>query len=148
MVSDRPGRLWLASRTFEGYLAYTVGTNNLTQWQPVRTVPGTHRGGVCTSRCYEWVSGAAISSWGPGRLELFILAQRSDGAIALMHTWGDNGQWSGRTLNPAPQTRPGMLLGIALALRSYCTTKDPAILAKLPTQLTALERRLKHGDTP
>ena len=96
VVSDQPGRLWLASMTSEGYLAYAVATNNLTQWQPARTVPGTHRGGVCTSRCYTWASAPAISSWGPGRLELFILATRGDGAIALMHTWGDNGQWSGR----------------------------------------------------
>jgi hypothetical protein len=98
-VSDRPGRLWLASKTTQGYLAYNLSSDNgLTSWRGWTPVPGSRQGGVCTSRCYTWIddSSPAFSSWGPGRLELFIFARRDDGAIALMHTWGDNGFWSGR----------------------------------------------------
>jgi hypothetical protein len=55
-----------------------------------------------------------------------------------------DGEWAGRARDPAPDTKPGLLLDIALTLRRYCDTHDAAILRELPAQVTALERRLKH----
>jgi hypothetical protein len=45
---------------------------------------------------YLFSSSPATSSWGPGRMELFINGyNQSTGAFALLHTWADNGAWSG-----------------------------------------------------
>ncbi len=46
---------------------------------------------------YLLSSAPATTSWGPGRMELFINGyNQSNGAIALLHTWADNGVWSGK----------------------------------------------------
>jgi hypothetical protein len=103
-VSDRPGRLWLAAKAVGGDLVYNIAASNgnltgLLAWRGWSRVPGTRAGGVCAGgRCYTWIddSSPALSSWGSGRLELFINATRDDGATTLVHTWGDNGTWSGR----------------------------------------------------
>ncbi|MBA2678214.1 MAG: hypothetical protein H0U76_07475 [Ktedonobacteraceae bacterium] len=45
---------------------------------------------------YLLSSAPATTSWGPGRMELFIYGRNpSTGDMALLHTWADNGHWSG-----------------------------------------------------
>jgi hypothetical protein len=100
-VSDRPNRIWVAGKTTEGYLRYTMADSpapTSLSWPAWSVVPGSNKGGVCISTCYTWNadSAPAISSWGPGRLELFMTGTSASGSIALLHTWGDNGVWSGR----------------------------------------------------
>jgi hypothetical protein len=90
LVSDQPGRLWIAAVDWYGYVVdnvYTAGSG----WRGWCLVPGTE-GGAVYGR-----AGPALSSWGPGRIELFIhRATDGNGGRALRHTWGDNGAWSGR----------------------------------------------------
>jgi hypothetical protein len=99
-VSDQPSRIWLAAHTADGYVVYNMSTGNGgTAWRGWAVVPGSRQGGACAgSHCYTWKaeSGVALTSWGSGRLEIFINALRDDNATALLHTWGDNGSWSGR----------------------------------------------------
>jgi hypothetical protein len=115
MVSDQPGRLWLAAKTTTGEVVinrFVAGTGAWMGW--CTTSSWTHEGGLripfdypwCAPFCYSgfqtptpytWNvdSTPAISSWGPGRLDLFMLGTRYDGAIALLHAWrtGDVGEF-------------------------------------------------------
>jgi hypothetical protein len=108
VVSDQTGRLWLAAKAADGNIVYSAYTSSDNTWRGWTRVPGSIAGnpggvgvetGVFSSELYTFNrdSYPAISSWGPGRLELFMNTTRtSDGAIALLHTWADNGVWSGK----------------------------------------------------
>jgi len=108
VVSDQSGRLWVAAKATDGSIVFTGNSSSDPNWWwPWTQLPGSFRGpgGVVIST--GWSSNdiyffnadsyPAISSWGPGRVELFMNGTRQgDGSIALLHTWADNGQWSGR----------------------------------------------------
>ncbi len=55
--------------------------------------------GNLTNSSELWVinSDPAISSWGPGRRDVFIVAQSANsGGYGLLHTWADNGTWANK----------------------------------------------------
>ena len=106
LVSDRPGRLWLAGKSTAGKVMINMFTASTGIWMGwCETGPTSVRGGVtlvtippfwCGPFCgpfiwsfYAWNADSfpAITSWGPGRLDLFMHATRYDGAIALLHAW-------------------------------------------------------------
>ena len=74
---------------------YTTGFG----WRGWCTIPGSGQfGAYFNSAAHHWMSGSSpsIASWGPGRVELFINTVNSaNGNLELVHTWGDNGSWSG-----------------------------------------------------
>src|ERR1051326_7069702 len=100
-VSDGIGRLTVFARSELGFLyssTYRSGS-----WSGWTLVPGTSGAGVFITHDvifadnYLFTSDPAVSSWGPGRLDLFLYGRHEDtGAIALLHTWADQGAWSGR----------------------------------------------------
>jgi hypothetical protein len=91
VVTDRPAHAILAGLRFGqlGYHEYNVGV-----WSQFRPLLASF-GPTISGRRYTWASEPALSSWGTGRYDLFIRAFRDDGAIALLHTWANNGQWAG-----------------------------------------------------
>ena len=107
VVSDQAGRLWLAAKAGDGNIVFNVYTSSNDTWRGWAVVAGSKSGdpggafietGWYSFQGYRfnWDSYPAMSSWGPGRVELFMNTTRdSDGAIALLHTWADNGVWSG-----------------------------------------------------
>jgi len=73
-------------------------------WSGWTVIPGVSGSGVIciggniilpSFDCYEVNSDPAVASWGPGRMDLFVNALDANGGIALLHTWADNGTWSG-----------------------------------------------------
>jgi len=105
MVSDGVGRLNVFARTFipssgTGELWYNTYNNGT--WSGWHHIPGEAASGlICISRfdCYDYnqfPSDAAVSSWGPGRLDVFVNATRiADNSRVLLHTWADNSTFSG-----------------------------------------------------
>lgn len=52
-----------------------------------------------TNSSEVWIinSDPAVASWGPGRLDVFIVAQSfNSGGYGLLHTWADNNTWSNK----------------------------------------------------
>ncbi len=100
-VSSTPGHLdmFAMSDTNQNSLpTLQHNTYNNGQWSGWSTsLPGSSVTGVYTSSgFYGFTSGPAVSSWGPGHMDLFVNGYNtSTGAIALLHTWADGGTWSG-----------------------------------------------------
>jgi hypothetical protein len=84
----------LVSRTIQGYVMDNVLTSG-SGWRGWCHVPGSEAHGGS----HNWMNGSwpSLSSWGPGRLELFInTVNRSTGNLELSHTWADNGNWANK----------------------------------------------------
>jgi hypothetical protein len=101
VVSGEPGLIRIAAKTNYGFLVenvYFTDSSGYSNWLGWYVVRESNQGGVCIDNkgCWTWLDDSypALSSWGPGRTELFINARRGDGAIGLLHTWQDNGEWS------------------------------------------------------
>jgi hypothetical protein len=98
-ATDQPHSLTLAAKNTAGFLVMQeydryshrwmgwCDTYFGWSWDPF---PGGTR---IDNRYYTWIDGSepVLSSWGPGRLDLWIVARRDDGALALLHGWTDNG---------------------------------------------------------
>lgn len=95
MVSDQPGRLHVVAVTDSGNILHNIYYPNST-WRGWQQLPGT-RGwfDVCEpASCHVLRGSPAVSSWAPGRLDVFVNTWRSDGGSALKHLWMNNGQWA------------------------------------------------------
>jgi hypothetical protein len=85
VISDRPGRFYVVAREFSGALidnVYTEGQG----WSGWCGIPN--------QGMWDHDESPALASWGPGRVDLFV-NKFIDGGKALMHTWAENGVWSG-----------------------------------------------------
>jgi hypothetical protein len=104
VVSDSPGRLTIVTRNTSNSLYYKTESNGV--WSPATTwnnVPGTLPSFPSkvsiTNVTYTFYSDPTVSSWGPGRLDLFVYAyvnSNLDTTKYLLHTWADNSVWSGQ----------------------------------------------------
>jgi hypothetical protein len=97
LASDRDGHYLVTAIRSIGYLGYYEYTpgNGFSPWRDI--AGGSSVGVSIDGRFYRYRSDPAICSWGPGRFDVFILAIRdSDGTRALVHTWANNNQWTGR----------------------------------------------------
>lgn len=103
-VSDSPGRLTVFARDSVGEFSYKTYNNGA--WSPAviwSALPGTDPafgGGAVQLNHdeYTFISDAAVTSWGPGRMDLFIYARStlSPTGVSLLHTWATNSIWSGQ----------------------------------------------------
>lgn len=88
-------------------------------WSTWSIVPGLDTNGmVCLGfdifgciNDYYIHSAPALTSWGPGRMELFVNALNGNGGLTLLHTWADNYTWSGtwETLGTGMQGDPAAM---------------------------------------
>jgi hypothetical protein len=96
-ATDRPHSLMLAAMDTYGFIdvaGYDAGSHMWGTWCTLLTGATLYEGGMGVgSRSYTWVEGSTpvLSSWGPGRFDMWIVAQRDDGAMALLHGWTDGG---------------------------------------------------------
>jgi hypothetical protein len=108
VVSDGVGRLTVVSLTSWGALVSSTYTTDANAWSGWASLPGSvdwlgtpgsvlaH---VSTSTATYSIDDRlpTLTSWGPGRMELFIFGTNvNTGDGALLHTWADNYAWSGR----------------------------------------------------
>jgi hypothetical protein len=120
-VSDGPGRLNLFARdnsfsaSTSAIIWQNIWSNNSwsENWQQV---PGDFENGLLYIDCglftkcpYIILSDPTVSSWGPGRMDLFVYAEDNGHNLDLLHTWADNSTWSDTwenlgsvTTNPTP----------------------------------------------
>src|SRR5262249_45804028 len=49
----------------------------------------------CAANLYHFTSTPTVTSWGPGRMDMFAYATGDTGAVALLDSWADGGVWSG-----------------------------------------------------
>lgn len=114
VVSDGVGRLNVFVQDNLGESVYKTSTNGV--WSPAtawNTIPGmtvTAPGWLTINGfdgfTFSPVSVPAVSSWGPGHMDLFLLALPRVAAPVFMpevilHTWADNDIWSGQWDEPA-----------------------------------------------
>src|SRR5262249_35916583 len=54
---------------------------------------------IQSSQCFNLIpssaSSPAVTSWGPGRMDVFVTADATDYQSHLLHSWADNYTWSG-----------------------------------------------------
>lgn len=103
VVSDKSGSLYIVVQTSVnsvtplGSLSYTSYASGFTVWN---TIPGANFSAIDTLRInnVDYVFGSpVVSSWGPGRLDLFLSAGVAyDPHSYLLHTWMNNSTWSGQ----------------------------------------------------
>jgi alpha-tubulin suppressor-like RCC1 family protein len=103
LVSDGPTHLIVAVRDSNDVIWITTSPN----WSGWSTIPGSFGGGVEIKRdcniiaCnyfddYAFSSEPALTSWGPGRMDLFAYGTDTQtGTEVLLHTWADNDIWTG-----------------------------------------------------
>jgi hypothetical protein len=87
VISDQVGRFWVVVQTRAGILetlftaAGDRGWCEVTGGRHLRANPD---------------SSPTLASWGPGRLDLFThTTNLTTGTIQLLHTWAENGVWTG-----------------------------------------------------
>jgi hypothetical protein len=99
VVSDGSGRLNVFATDFSTtYIWQNRTLDGNGSWLGWTKVPGqTMSATVCDAQfgCFVPVSAPAVASWGPGRMDLFVLGSNAQNEIALLHTWADNYSWSG-----------------------------------------------------
>jgi hypothetical protein len=105
-VSDGVGRLTVFARDSLGEFSYKTYSNGA--WSPAifwNALPGTDPtaggGGLqLNGHSYTFVSDPAVTSWGQGRMDLFVYAtdvfSADRNARFLLHTWANNSTWSGQ----------------------------------------------------
>src|ERR1051326_7977384 len=90
VVSDGPARLNVFAKDDSSVLY--VNTYNNGSWSGWNGIPGSS----ALNGTYTLIFDPAVSSWGPGRLDLFTYAITARTlAGVLLHTWAENGTWSG-----------------------------------------------------
>jgi hypothetical protein len=94
-ATDQPHSLVLAAIDHRGFIdvaGYDPGSHSWEPWCPLSRA-GTFPGGISVNnRSYTWIEGSTpvLSSWGPRRFDLWIVARRDDQALSLLHAWTDD----------------------------------------------------------
>src|SRR5262249_44622150 len=107
LVSDYAGRLYVVSSSADGGVWLKTYNQGWSGWS--RIAGQDNYGYICQGdTCYQTISQPVITSWGPGRLDLFSFAYPNtighQFETRLLHTWADNSSWSGQweDLGPTP----------------------------------------------
>ena len=83
------------------YIWYNTAYSHGAAWNGWKKVPGIGLEGTISvpnwPGGFRIVSSPAVASWGPGRVDLFVVGESNlDGLTdVLLHTWADNDTWSG-----------------------------------------------------
>lgn len=105
-VSEGDGYLRLFSRNDFGQIYFNTLSGLSRSWGAWSLLPaqGLTSGNLpvvlnVTNSSEVWIinSDPAVASWGPGRLDVFIVAQSANsGGYGLLHTWADNNTWANK----------------------------------------------------
>jgi hypothetical protein len=105
-VSDGAGRLEVVGLGSNGRLYHNTFVNgSWIGWSNIRGSDGqwpwkvTDEGILTGGTLYDFDSSPVLTSWGPGRMDLFVYEGSSATGVGagnhLLHTWTENGNWSG-----------------------------------------------------
>jgi hypothetical protein len=80
-----------------GGVWYNTAYSHGASWNGWARVPGQNTPLICTtpSNCLAPISSPSASSWGAGRVDLFVAALDDNSQVQIIHTWADNDLWSG-----------------------------------------------------
>jgi hypothetical protein len=92
-AADQAHSLWMVAKGSNGYImlnSYDGGSHSWNQWCPIWFQGLLGPGGAwVNARYYTWIDGSSptISSSGPGKFDIFLVARRDDGALTVLHGW-------------------------------------------------------------
>jgi hypothetical protein len=77
---------------------YNTAYSHGASWNGWALVPGQNTPLICTNppnNCFAPISSPSLSSWGAGRVDLFVTGLGDNSQGQIIHTWADNDLWSG-----------------------------------------------------
>lgn len=104
-VSEGDGSLRVFSRKDFGQISFNMFSGLSRSWGawsllPAQGLTSSNLPVVVnvTNSSEVWIinSDPAVASWGPGRLDVFLVCRGSGGGYGLLHTWADNNTWANK----------------------------------------------------
>jgi hypothetical protein len=96
VVADQDHSLGMVAKTTAGFIVhawYDGGSHQWTNWCTIIFQGAFRAGGAwINGRFYTWLPGSSpvISSWGPLRWDMWLVARRDDGALTFLHGYTPN----------------------------------------------------------